>query len=249
LRRLFGEPGQQVLLEFRRFSPSTDMQVSVTSDGIRRGISSPKYRFGPNGEWKVGRNPLRMGIGKEFEGFTFGGSILPEPEKPNDEEETEPSFDSADAALLTQAFTAASDFSVSGGFRRGITLKTGRLLAPHRAMEKCLDELLTHWGIDAQAQKSLTRNATPVNANRVARNVGYPPSMLMTNEPGLIRVRLAITEAGTVRSCHVQLDISNPAFERSACSDLKDAKFHPALDKDGRPIASYWVTAIIYEPG
>jgi hypothetical protein len=246
LQRLFGTSGNEVLLEFRRFSPASGMQIAVTSNGIKRSISRLRYRFDPAGEWQVPDNVLRYALGKEFEGFVFSGSILPDDREDDDSEGDEPQVDTADAALLAEAFAKASSFSVRGGFQRPITLKTGALLPPHQAMEKCLDELLTHWGIDAEAHKTLTRNAAPASFMRIAQRFDYPPSMM--SQPGLVRIRLAINENGGVTGCHIQLGVSNPMFEQSACADLKGGRFHPALDKDGRPIASYWVNAIVYQP-
>jgi len=75
----------------------------------------------------------------------------------------------------------------------------------------------------------------------------YPPAMLRKSMPGLVNVRLAIDEAGRITACHIQMPLSDPAFEESSCADIQHAfDFEPALDKDGKPIASYWITRVVF---
>lgn len=118
------------------------------------------------------------------------------------------------------------------------------------ALHDCVDELVTHWGIDVEAHKTLTRPALPIDMAAAASMVGYPPKMLRQRMPGLVNVRLAIDEAGRVTACHIQMPLSDPEFAASSCADIQHAfEFEPALDKDGKPIASYWVTRVVFQIG
>jgi hypothetical protein len=73
----------------------------------------------------------------------------------------------------------------------------------------------------------------------------YPPEMLRRGMPGLVNIRLAIDDAGRITACHIQMPLSDPSFEESSCADIQHAlDFDPALDKDGKPIASYWITKV-----
>lgn len=75
----------------------------------------------------------------------------------------------------------------------------------------------------------------------------YPPKMLRRSMPGLVNVRLAIDERGLITACHIQMPLSDPEFEASSCADIQHAlEFDPALDKDANPIASYWITTVIF---
>lgn len=65
-------------------------------------------------------------------------------------------------------------------------------------------------------------------------------------KPGLLNIRLAIDPAGEVVDCHVQSQVADPEFVQTACASLKKSRFKPALNKDGNPIASYWVRSIYY---
>jgi len=75
--------------------------------------------------------------------------------------------------------------------------------------------------------------------------IQYPPKMLQRSMPGLVNVRLDISAAGRVTGCHIQMPLSDPAFEQNSCVEIEHGlEFEPALDKDGKPIASYFVTSV-----
>jgi hypothetical protein len=113
------------------------------------------------------------------------------------------------------------------------------------ALQSCIDDLKTRWRIDVEAHKTLSRPAVPVNLDEVPGMMSYPPKMLQLNMPGLVNVRLDINETGRITACHIQMPLSDPAFEESSCADIQHAlDFDPALDKDGTPISSYWITRV-----
>jgi TonB family protein len=96
----------------------------------------------------------------------------------------------------------------------------------------------------------LTRPAVPLDFAAASSMVGYPPKMLRRAMPGLVNIRLAIDESGRVTACRIQMPLSDPEFESSSCADIQHAfEFEPALDKDGKPIASYWITRVHFEIG
>ena len=104
---------------------------------------------------------------------------------------------------------------------------------------------MTHWDIDVEAHKTLSRPASPIDFDAASRMVGYPPKMLRQSMPGVVNVRLAIDKTGRVTGCHIQMPLSDPEFEASSCADIEHAfEFEPALDKDGNPIDSYWITKV-----
>jgi hypothetical protein len=243
LKRLFGDPGDQVYLELRRFSPDTEFQISVMGERLVPSGDPLRYRFEPSETWQDGRRPFHAKIASDFRGYIFGGWIIPHAD------EAEPPsaiVDPNEDAIVASAFAKVSGFSVSGGFNQDVTLKTGPLLAPHRAMQRCLDEMLTRWGLDPVVHKTLTRRAIPKNYRAFASRIRYPARMITLNRSGVINIRLSITETGKVSGCHVQFELSDPDFERSACLQMRGAPFDPALDKDGKAIPSYWTNTIVY---
>lgn len=117
------------------------------------------------------------------------------------------------------------------------------------AMRACLDELMTHWGIDAKAHRTLSRAVTAFEWENWVPKVAatYPVGMLFEGKSGIVRARLIVDETGKPVSCHLQMKAQDTAFEKTACDRLmKFARFLPALDAAGRPITSYWTETIQY---
>ena len=139
---------------------------------------------------------------------------------------------------------------VERAFTKTLFLRTGSLHGGMEAMRTCLDELYTHWGIDVEAHRALSRPAIPLDYARIVREITetYPASMVMTGNQASLRVRLDVAADGKPAGCHMQVQYNDDAFERVACEKLmRYALFAPALNKDGRPIASFYQTAIQYQ--
>jgi outer membrane biosynthesis protein TonB len=239
----------QVALEFRQFSTDNQLQRLVAGNGRSR-RREVDYKFEPFGEWRKNNFAIYAKFG-EFEGAILSASILAPLDDKEQEAKAEGQIDRSIEVRAAQAYEQATGISIAGPFDRDVTLKTGSLGAPFKAMRECIDELLTHWGIDAAAHKTLSRTAQPRNMRALAAAVqsDYPGTALRAGMPAILRVRLAIDAAGSVTVCRMQLQYAEPEFERAACQNLKRARFDPALDKDGMPIASYWTTAIYYSIG
>lgn len=249
LRRMFGEGNNQAYLEFRRFGPRLGLQTTVTSNRMRpKNPANFKYRFGELTDWRdAGIATLNMEQG--FRGVLFNSSFVHLPEADELEgrlQEEEEFFQSIDTrAIETAAAPQANSITLRGAFSRDLTLLLGPLDKPITALNACVDELMSHWGIDLEAHKTLTRKAMPVNLNEVPSMMSYPPKMIRASMPGLVNIRLAIDETGRITGCHIQMPLSDPAFEESSCADIQHTlDFDPALDKDGKAIASYWITGV-----
>jgi TonB family protein len=118
------------------------------------------------------------------------------------------------------------------------------------AMRTCLDELLEHWGLDAAIQRTLSRSAHPVDQMGWARRVqaSYPPELLRAGRSGVVNIRLIIGADGKPVSCMSNKDSPDRAFEEHACeTTMRAARFEPALDASGAPVASYFTTVIAYQ--
>lgn len=247
LRRMFGEGDQKAQLEMRRFQPGLGLQTSIVTNAMRMTKRDFRYRFDPQTEWRDAELANYAYFAEDFEGviFTPRWFDLPIGEKAKDEE-IEQFLKTADLqALEAAAGEQVQSITVSRAFKDDLVLRTGPLKAPLIAMNACIDELLNHWGIDVAAHKTLTRPATAKNADEMGRRIPYPPKMLAKGLPGIVNVRLEVDAEGRVSGCHIQMELSDSAFEDSTCRTLQRAlKFDPALDKDGNPISSYWINRV-----
>jgi hypothetical protein len=254
LRRTFADGDRHGYFEMRRFGPDIDLQVMVASESLKaRDVFEYRYRWGDEPEWReAGR--LKITLDGGLGGAVFGTRLIDLPDDLPDLRARDLYLHSTDwRALEQEAAARIESISMRGGRLRGwargeLTLELGSMRAPMAALNSCIDELVTHWGIDIEAHKTLTRPALPIDMAAAASMVGYPPKMLRQFMPGLVNVRLAIDETGLVTACRIQMPLSDPEFEASSCADIQHAfEFEPALDKDGKPIASYWITRVVFQ--
>lgn len=252
LRRMFGEDGDRAYLELRRFGPGAELQAVVASERMTaRNPVELRYRFANDAEWSKPVRAPTLHMAEGFSGVIFSPALfeLPEYETLTDPTEREAYLRTIDLRAMERDAAARIDtLTLRRAFPRDLSLQLGPMTQAITALNQCVDELMTHWGIDVEAHKSLTRAAIPVNLPEVPRMMDYPPAMVRQSMPGIVNVRLAIDERGGITGCHIQMPLSDPAFERSSCADIQHAlEFEPALDKDRKPIASYWITKVIFQ--
>ena len=251
LGRWFGEGDERSYLEIRRFGPGLGLQTTITSSKWdARNTGSFRYRFGKLDHWRDVKGALSMTWDNDVSGVLFELEIVDLPDL-NDPLEHEIYLRSIDLKAIEREHAVPIDsITLRGAFGREVTLRLGSLDAPIGALQTCVDELITHWGIDVEAHKTLSRPTAPTNLREVPRMMDYPPKMLVRSMPGLVNIRLDIDETGQITACHIQMPLSDPVFEESSCADIQHAlEFDPALDKDGKPIASYWITRVHFQIG
>ncbi len=253
LRRLFGEEGQRVFLEMRQFGPSSELVTTISSaDFDRRSrMNSFSIMFAPDDAPVDDISP--MGIESETfgEGALFTTSLLRHQQR-----------ELADALIRSQQIALAvteerrdareaeiEGMQVSGLFRQSVYLQTGSLHPAMIGMRACIDELLGHWGIDADAHRTLLRPVQSVNQDQWARELinRYPTTQLMRGDQAYVRIRLNVSVEGRATECAVQSRFNDERFDELACELLMEhSRFEPALDGNGAPIPSFWQTAVIY---
>lgn len=255
LRRTFRDGDDQAYFEMRRFAPNVGLQVIVASKNLKaRDLRTFRYRLGNETEWRETRG-LRLTLDNGLGGVVFGMELVDVPEG-LDLRERDLYLRSVDwraaerqTALRTDSI-AVQGVTVRQLSRGNLSLQLGSLEAPLAALNECIDELLTHWNIDVEAHKTLTRPTLPTNLPDASSMIGYPPKMVRQRMPGLVNIRLAIDETGRVTGCRIQMPLSDPQFEETSCADIQHTlEFDPALDKDGKPIASYWTTRVQFQIG
>lgn len=241
MRGAFGTGASKVILELRQYSPLDTFDMAVASAGFGGGLTAVKVRFAPNGQLRLVPGMSRMTFQNGMVGVTWLESFLPLPLKPQ-----------VSALRISQrdaSEKAVTGVELAGGIRPTIFLATGEMHTPMNAMRKCTDELVTHWGIDAAAQRTLLKEVKPLDQMKWAQvlQASYPTEMVAQSKSGIVRVRLMVGPDGRATSCHIQIPSQDPSFEEVTCKKLmKFSKFEPALDADGKPIASYFVTKVAF---
>ncbi|MEO5705856.1 MAG: TonB family protein [Alteraurantiacibacter sp.] len=261
LRRQFGGPETPVVLELRQFEPdSVDFQFLVSSEHFRLNrngfADGVAVRYHPDSEFSDADLAFNLQQVGQRRGVTFSHSLFmreqidftngPQSLDNVAREAMERSFDVAGRARRVTAI------EIRNAFADDVVLQTGSLAAPLEALSNCMDELLLHWGVDAEAHRTLRQRPQPIDQPNWARRVqqAYPMSMAMRGEQAVVRIRLDVSAEGRTTGCHTQARLGMEAFDQTACDILTDrARFIPALDANGNAIASFHMLIIVYSIG
>ena len=250
LRRNFGTPDRKVFLELRQFAPGESFDVTVASKvfAVREGPA--KVRFVPEEKPRTISRPILLVFPGDLSAVRWSDSLF---------HDDQPEGKAGEVAGQARQWRSDAAYKAREGAVRGmeigrvlakpIVLQTGEMHQPMIGMRTCLDKLVTYWGIDAAAQRTLSRPARPVGLANWARVIqaNYPHAMLQAGKSGRVRVRLIVGIDGKPTSCHIQSVVQDISFGQTACSGMmKVARFEPALDAAGKPIASYFQTVLVY---
>lgn len=244
LRRSFSYANRSLIFEARQFQPGDRLAVTVVSKQFSQDLPSPKIRFSPDSKPHEVKSSYSLQYPSGASGFVWNDSFMP----------IVMGVDGVGSINVTDEFRDAREFAIqgielSGSLRPPILIATGEMHSPMKAMRKCMDELLTHWGLDAPTQRELTQTASPLDQRQWAKIIQaeYPSAMLNQMKGGIVRIRMIVGPNGKGQSCHIQVPSQDPSFEKSACNGMmKASQFRPALDAAGKPVTSYYTTSIIY---
>jgi hypothetical protein len=135
--------------------------------------------------------------------------------------------------------------ALQSALERDVVLETGGMGEPLAALRACTEELMTHWGIDLEKQRTLSRRPTPRGNPQTWISPNDYPGGARRN--GLVRFRLIVDEKGKVAECAIQGATQPKDFAQTACSRLsRRARFQAALDSSGQPIRSYYTGSVTF---
>jgi TonB family protein len=261
LARGFGTGDEQVIFFLERYEPGDSFFLLVSGKPLARfNDERAKLAFGPAGH-ETDRPLLDGKLGDQAAFMTSGMTLadIPGSDETHKSSRTRSSYNRfsnslADTDVLLQVLKpdqeAAIDwFEVRQGGMRPVRLSLGPMGKPMAAMRTCIDELIGHWGIDVAAHRTLTRAVTP--STNPANWIGYrdyPVNLLAKGAQGLVQFRLLVGVDGKPTDCFIQESTRPKGFDDAVCKAMMTrARFDPALDKDGKPIKSYWRTAVRFQ--
>jgi len=112
------------------------------------------------------------------------------------------------------------------------------------ALTRCNEDLLRDWGIDVPARRALSR---------VARlRATYWASAIMPRANTYLVYVAQVSARGVPTDCRVVVSSRNRGMDLAFCNVMRStARYEPALDGAGRPVASQYVTRIrwVIDPG
>ncbi len=239
MRRVFGTGQQIVALDFEQAAPGQPYGLVLSGTGakILRDRETITVTFGD----AIVLSDLTWIAAIDPRGTKFMELRLSVRIDRNDDDKL------GDKPYLRQNALNGADYV---GLRSGknlFRLDTGPMNVAKSALDQCVDQLLTTWGLDPAIQRALLRGPEPSNnvANWLTTN-DYPEGA----GSGIIRFRLEVGASGIVTGCHVQSGLSVKDFAEVTCRNItRRARFHPALDAAGKPVASFYANMTRWEMG
>lgn len=253
LARTFGEGERKTMFFLEQFQPGTQFGWTVAGK--------------PLGKWREGRD-VSVQFGPDNAPFSrkmseaslegFGAALIATGLAPV---EILKSGDLAPGVILEQPegtdSGAAPDDRIewlllTQGERNQVRLELGPMTAAFQAMNSCVDNLVAHWGLDPQQQRTRHKSPVWINGAQVARRIQqeYPQEALNKGAQAILNVRVIVDATGRPASC-VQSDVTvADEFNDHACKQImRHAKFEPAIGIGGQPIASFYTTRVVYQIG
>jgi TonB family protein len=256
LARTFGEGEDRHVIFFRQWAPSNSFGFTAGGNGFRRFNRNRRtyLRLHDNHE-RLSVNPMIGELNTVGKAIIFSSLNLEESEppiervvrnqlkSPKDEEQTQ----TASPLTPPDIFGQVKYMSFTQGSQT-VKLQTGSLTEAFKVMRDCTFSLVGDWGLDVDQHKSMTKGVKWLNQKKIVRRIMavYPNSALSRGEQAIVRLRVIIDENGKVEECVIGKVTTAKKLESPACAPMLDAKFEPALDKDSRPMRSYYETSITY---
>jgi Gram-negative bacterial TonB protein C-terminal len=127
-------------------------------------------------------------------------------------------------------------------------LEFGSLTKPMAAMQACTENLVKSWGFDPKVQATLKERPAPRNSPATwLSGDDYPDKALRAGAAGLVQFRLSVEADGSVSGCYILARTEPDVFATPTCrAMMRKARFKPAIDAAGNPVASYFVSSVLY---
>ena len=258
LARVFTNGEDQIALALERNRADNFVRVILVSNALRpyRSAEAMGYRFMPandqrsamyiRSETPDGQTYFNLGtvfIGPDpFAAMAAGaGGAGSGPPTPPAEGFVIPPYNRA-AELEFAAGITAIEFNE--GLNQAVRLETGSLRGPIEALQTCADDLIGTWGLDWQKHQTMTRRAAPVGPAFEwipSGVIGFGDFANLSGARNPFRVMVGVD--GSVTGCHVHWSSLTERQNAQICEGIMaNGRFTPALDADGQPMASYWMT-------
>ena len=149
-------------------------------------------------------------------------------------------FDDRAASIATVA--------LNPGKRGSVTLRTGSLDAPLKALEKCAVASLKDWGIDSAVEETIVERARPVNdTSKLLTSADYPQQAISANKESRLDVWLNLDSTGRITACRVISTFASPEINDRMCKLIQQRQtFVPAKNAAGVGVASYYAHSFAF---
>jgi hypothetical protein len=252
LGRQFGSGDEQVLLFMDHYGPDKYFRLTLAGKPVKVGVDRAEatIQFGPSEQEQrlyflngnLGSAPALVFANRARIAAPSAAELLTM--KNADENNW------IDPAPISEDRQKAVRYlKVGKPLRNAVTLETGSVRGAFAAVDKCIDNLMTSWGIDVERHRSLSRKVKPQQSpGRWVESEDYPLQMLKDRQPAIVDFRLSVGPDGVPTACHIQSTTRPKEFDDAVCkSVMRRARFDPALDAAGKPLASYYRNTVRFQ--
>lgn len=252
--RSFGEGDTKSIIYFEQAEPSSVLNWVVAGPllGPLRAKSKVTVQFGPgNPSFEMEHQGATLGqFGDALSSTGFRGMIS----------ETTSSGDPENAQRFDEMAKSSRTLVPSEGAkvewleirpdRSGpVRFALGNMQPAYEAMNACMANLVTHWGLDPQRELQRVSGPVPTNPEVVATRIQrkYPHSALEKGQQALIAARVMVDAEGKITDCAIVELTEAEKFGAGVCRQITStARFDPAVDASGAAMPSYYVFRIRY---
>lgn len=241
LQRSFANGSDEISLDIRAYQWGNFFEVTVAGLTVSPTAEKIRFRIEPGGTFSEARNG-RLLTSDKWQAVRFSGRLEPSVRQDGATSDlAEPEQTSREESM--------SGLRIDGTGSGEVLLQTGPLSQPMDALRVCVDDLLTGLGLDPAPQRSLSRSLKPRDQMTLARKTqeGLPREVLKEAWRGRADIRIIVGPLGRPSSCGALGSSRETAFGKYACEMvMRYARYEPALDASGEPVASVYVTTITY---
>lgn len=159
------------------------------------------------------------------------------------EDGTPPTFDAERAAKVDR-------IALTGKSGKTLVLNTGSMGEILKMMQTCSVDLYESLTGQSSSEAAGQRRA-PLPEGNVGEWItpdDYPATLARAETTGLVRFRLTVNSAGRASACQVISATRSAVFADVTCLTLlQRARFKPAMNAAGQPVAGYWTSSVRFQ--
>lgn len=242
LARAFGTNDDKVILVMDQFMPAGILDLSLIGKRLGRFDSNHVpliATFGPGLPAGQSRDAITGTVGPDKTTILMigGRDLLNRPLVKGASDELFVTTKEQEAAVTELHIDASA---------RRLKLHTGSLASPLAAMRTCIADLVKTWGLDPAQQEALSKRPVPTTSpTKWLTPNDYPKGPLAIGASAIVRFRIMVGADGLPTKCAIQQATLSPEFTKLTCDLLmRRARFTPALDHEGKPIASFYTNSV-----
>lgn len=151
------------------------------------------------------------------------------------------------ARMDTTVLAGMDRISVTQGDTRA-TFATGPLGEAASMLNACTAQILRSWDLDPAVQYGLQSGAEPEEQTKLAKQLrkAYPARAYRSLQSGPLEAVALVDPTGAATACKVIVASGFGDLDTAACEAMAKARYRPARDAAGNPVASYWTTRITF---